>query len=218
MKRTERHHLKEDEMVTGFAWFAEFYKKYQREIKMGGLVILIAAVVFAVLMFVRTQNLSAQSRGMGEVLSLSGELDKKPANLTKLEELAGKGRTARLASLELAAYWAGKQDNVKALSFLGRIPSSPKDLLYYQAQDLTAQIFVRNKDFDKAIAIYKKIQEENPKTYPLDAALYHLAEALEAKGDKKAALDLYKKLQAEFAQSYYGYQASQKVSKLALQK
>ena len=218
MKRTERHHLKEDEMVTGFAWFAEFYRKYQREIMMAGVVVVIAAVIFAALLFVRAQNLSAQSRSMGEVISLSGDLDKTPGNVAKLEALAGKGRAARLACLELASYWAGKQDTAKALSYLGRVPSAPKDLLYYQAQELTAQILVRSKEFDKAIAIYKKIQEESPKTYPLDAALYHLAEAYEAKGDKKGALDIYQKLQVDFAQSYYGYQASQKVSKLSLQK
>ncbi len=218
MKRTERHHLKEDQMVTGFAWFAEFYRKWQREIMMGAVVIVIAAVIFAVLFFIRAQNLGAQSRSIGEVLSLSVDLDKKPENLAKLEKLADKGRAARLAGLELATYWASKGDGAKALTYLGRIADTPKDLVYYQAQDLTAQIHVRNKDYDKAIAVYKKIQAENPKAYPLDASLFHLAEAYEAKGDKKAALELYQKLQVEFAQSYYGYQASQKVGKLALQK
>ena len=60
--------------------------------------------------------------------------------------------------------------------------------------------------------------DEKPKVYPLDAALFHLAESQELKGETAAAIEVYKKLQADYAQSYYGYEASLKVGKLEARK
>jgi tetratricopeptide (TPR) repeat protein len=218
MKRTERHHLKEDEIRTGLNWFVDFYEAWRQEILIAAGVLVFAVVVFMALFLVRSHARSVQSRALGNVISLSQDLEKKPENLAKLEALTNSGPSARMACLELAGYWAGKGDSTKAESYLGRIPASPKDLLYYQAEDLKAQTFVEKKEFDKAIAVYQRIRDEKPKTYPLDALLFHLAEAYELKGQKKEALDLYTKLQSEYAQSYYGYEASMKASRLALQK
>jgi tetratricopeptide (TPR) repeat protein len=218
MKRTERHHLKEDEIRTGLNWFVDFYEAWRQEILFAAGVLVFAVVVFMALFLVRSHARSVQSRALGNVISLSQDLEKKPENLAKLEALTNSGPSARMACLELAGYWAGKGDSTKAESYLGRIPASPKDLLYYQAEDLKAQTFVEKKEFDKAIAVYQRIRDEKPKTYPLDALLFHLAEAYELKGQKKEALDLYTKLQSEYAQSYYGYEASMKASRLALQK
>ncbi len=218
MKRTERHHLKEDEIVTGLGRFVHFYNTWQREILIFAGVLGLVILVFGALFLLRAHSRSVQSRAIGEVMDLSADLGQKPENLAKLEKLAASGSAARFARLELAAYWAGKADYAKADSYLGRIPAAPKDLLYYQAQSLEAQVLVARKDFDKAIALYKKIQADNPKTYPLDAVLFHLAEAYELKGDIKAALDIYQKLQADYAQSYYGYEASLKVGRLGLRK
>ena len=125
-------------------------------------------------------------------------------------------RAARLASLELASYYTGRGEADKALASLSRIGPSPKDLVYYQAKDLEAQVLVRRKEYDKAVAIYKAILDEKPTDYPLDAALFHLAEAYERQGDKTAALDAYKKLQEDYAQSYYAYEASLKSGRLGL--
>jgi tetratricopeptide (TPR) repeat protein len=218
MKSTERHHLQENEMRTGLNWFLDFYEKWQTEVLIAVGVVVFAAAVFALLLFVRSHTQSVQSRALGDVVSLSQDLETKPENLTKLEALAGQGSAARIACLELASYWAGKGDYVKAEAYLGRIPAAPKDLSYYQAEDLKAQILLKKKDFDKAIAIYEKIRSEKPKSYPLDAVLFHLAEAYELKGQKKEALDLYTKLQSEYAQTYYGYEASMKAGRLGLQK
>jgi tetratricopeptide (TPR) repeat protein len=218
MKRTERHHLKEDEMVTGLNWFVDFYETWKREIFIAAGVLVCAAVVFAALFLVRAHAQSVQSRALGDVADLSQDLEAKPENLGKLESLASGGPAARFACLELAAYWAGKGDGAKARSCLDRIPAVPKDILFYQGQDLKAQLFVKDKEYDKAIAIYQQVRTEKPKSYPLDAVLFHLAEAYELKGQKKEALDLYTTLQTEYAQTYFGYEASMKASRLGLQK
>jgi tetratricopeptide (TPR) repeat protein len=218
MKRRERHHLKEDEILTGLNWFVNFYENWRREILIAAGVLACAAVVFAFLILVRSHALGVQSRALGEVVSLGQDLETTPANLGRLESLASAGPAARLACLELASYWAGKGEAAKAESYVDRIPAAPKDILYYQGQDLKAQVLVRKREFDKAIAVYQKIRDEKPRAYPLDAVLYHLAAAYELKGQKKEALDLYGTLQSEYPQTYYGYEASTKAARLGLQK
>jgi len=214
MKRTERHHLKEDEMAHGLSWLAEFFNKYKRETLIVAGAVVFAAVVFSALLIVRAHGRSVQSRAIGEVGDLAAAAVDKPEKLADLEKLSGKARTARLANLELARYWAERGDWAKAESFAGRIPDGRKDLLHFQAEDLKAQIALGRKDFDKAIAIYKKAIDEKPEAYPVDALLFHLAESHELKGETQAAIDLYKKLQEEHAQSYYGYEASLKAGRL----
>jgi tetratricopeptide (TPR) repeat protein len=218
MKRTERHHLKEDEMATGVHWLVELYQTYKREITLVAGALVLAAVVFSGLLVIRSQTRSVRSRAIGEVMDVAAEAAQKPEKLAELEKLAAKGRTSRLANMELAKYWAGKSDWAKAESYVGKLPAGPKDLLYYQAEDLKAQIAMGRKDYDKAIAIYTKIGDEKPKVYPLDAASFRLAECHELKGDTATALELYKKLQTEFPQSYFGYEASLKLGKLEARK
>jgi predicted negative regulator of RcsB-dependent stress response len=214
MKRTERHHLQENEMTHGVHWLIAFFENYRREITIVGAAVVFAAVVFAGLLVLRSHARGVRSQAVGQVTALAAEVAQKPEKLADLEKLAAKGQTARLANLELARYYAEKSDWAKAGSYLAKLPAGPKDLLYYQAEDLKAQVAIGKKDFDAAIVIYKKIADEKPKSYPIDAALFHLAESRELKGETAAALELYKKLQADYAQSYFGYEASLKVGKL----
>jgi tetratricopeptide (TPR) repeat protein len=205
-------------MAHGLSWLVDFVKKYQREILIVTGALAFAAVVFGALVIVRSHGRSVQSRAIGEVGDLAAAAVEKPEKLADLEKLAAKGRTARLANLELARYWAERGDWAKAESFVGRIADGRKDLLHYQTEDLKAQIALGKKEFDKAIAIYKKAVDEKPEAYPVDALLFRLAESHELKGETKEALDLYKKLQEEHAQSYYGYEASLKAGRLGLPK
>jgi len=218
MKRAERHHLQENEMTHGLSWLLEFMKKWQKELKIVGTAVGFAAVVFLALLLVRSHNHAVQSRIIGEVNALAAEAGQNPEKLAELEKLAGKGRYARLADLELAKYWAERSDWAKAESALERVPGSRKDLLYYQTQDLRGQIALGKKDYDTAIAIYGKVRDEKPKVYPLDAVLFRLAESHELKGEMKEALEIYRKLQEEYTQTYFGYEASLKVGRLGLQK
>jgi outer membrane protein assembly factor BamD (BamD/ComL family) len=87
-------------------------------------------------------------------------------------------------------------------------------LFYYQAQDLLAQTFINQNDFERAIEIYKTIESESPKSYFLDAVLFHRAEAHEKKGEIEEALELLKRIKEEFPQTYYGYDATAKITEL----
>ena len=120
----------------------------------------------------------------------------------------------RVASISLATYWMEQGQNDKALAALSAIEDTPKDFHYYQARDLAAQIALLKGDAAGALAILDTIEAAKPKDFNLDAVLFHKAEALEKKGDKAAALALFKKIQTDYAQSYFGYDAGLRVRKL----
>jgi predicted negative regulator of RcsB-dependent stress response len=214
MKRVERKQLKEDEFVSGIGTFLDLLKKWAKEILIAAGVLAFLVLVFLGLTALKNRGLRKESRVVGEIIALRADLDKKPENLARLEKLAGGGRFARVAYLELATYWMEKGDLEKAEKWAGEVKSATRDVLYYEAQELLAQIALKKKDFAKALDIYKKIEEEKPKSYPLDAVLFHKGEALQLKGDIKEALAVFKKLQEEYSQTYYGYEASLKVGKL----
>jgi predicted negative regulator of RcsB-dependent stress response len=218
MKRTERHHLKEDEIRTGLSRFVHFVKTWQREISISAAVLAGVVLIVAALFALKAHQTRVQSRIAGEILSLAAGLDENPDNLAKLEESSGRGKFGRLGYLELAKHWIAKGDLEKAGAYLDKFPKSPRDLIYYQAQDLKAQVAVHRKDFDTAVAIYREIENDDPSVYPLDAALFHLAEVYELKGELQEAKDLYAKIQQEYTQTYYGYEASVKTGRLDLGK
>jgi predicted negative regulator of RcsB-dependent stress response len=214
MKRIERKQLKEDQLASGLTRFLGFIKKWTRELVIAGGVLAFLLVIFAVSQLVKAHNLAKENKVITQILSLREEADKRPESLARLEALAGSGKFSRLAYIELATYWFDRGDLAKAKADLEKIGDTPKDMLYYQAQDLLGRVYLGQKSYDKAVEIFKKIEKDNPKSFPLDAILFHQAEALEQKGDRAAALALYKKIQEQFPQTYYGYDATQRLSKL----
>jgi tetratricopeptide (TPR) repeat protein len=214
MKRVERRQLKEDEFVSGMNRFLELAKTWERELLIGLGVLVFLVLVFLGITFLKNRGLRAESRVVGEIFSLRADLDKRPESLPRLEKLAGPGKYSRVAYIALATYWLEKGDLEKAEKNASAVKASRRDFVSYEAQDLLAQILVRKKDFGRALEIYARIEKEKPASYPLDAVLFHKAEALELKGDAPAALAVYKKLQEEYNQTYYGYEASLKVGRL----
>ncbi len=214
MRREIKKKLKEDEFVSGMNAFMRFVKTWEREIIIVAVAVVVVLLLFFGFQFLKAQQVRKESGTVGAILDIRADLVKNPENVAKLEQMAGNGKFSRVAYISLATYWIEKGGFDKAQDALNKIQDGAKDFFYYQAQDLAAQIAVLKGDYDRAIAILKKIEDEKPKDYLVDAVLFRHAEALEKKGDIQEALKLYKKLQAEYAQSYYGYDASLKVKKL----
>jgi predicted negative regulator of RcsB-dependent stress response len=214
MKKTERHHLKEDEFIHGMGRFFGFAKKWRKEIIAGAVVFVALAVVFAGFQVVRAAAAAKDSRVLGEILKLRAEAAKDAQNVGKLEAMAGRGKYGRTARILVATYWVEQGELDKAQAALAAIKAPPRDYFYYQAQDLAAQVAILKGRYDEAIALLKKIEDEKPEDYILDAVLFRRAEALEKKGNRAEALELYKKVQTDYAQSYFGYDASLRVRKL----
>jgi predicted negative regulator of RcsB-dependent stress response len=194
--------------------FFQFAKEWRKELIAGAGILVGLAVLFAGFQVVRATSARRDSRLLGEILKLRAEAVKDPQNIVRLEALASRGGYGRMASISIATYWVEQGDLEKAQAALSRVKDAPRDFFYYQAQDLAAQVAILKGNCDQAIILLQKIEEEKPKDYVLDAVLFHRAEALEKKGSRQEALELYKKVQADYAQSYFGYDASLKVRKL----
>jgi predicted negative regulator of RcsB-dependent stress response len=218
MKRKIKKQLKEDEFVSSFSKIFDFAKKWKKEIIAAAVIVALVAALFGGFQLIKAAQVRKDSRTAGEILELRVDLPKNPQNVARLEQLADRGKFSRLAAISLASYWLEQGDLDKAQKALAAVKDIPKDFFYYQAQDLTAQIEILKQSYDRAVAILKKIEDEKPKDYLLDAVLYRHAEALEKKGDKAGALKLYKRVQEEYMQTYFGYDASQKTRKLESEK
>jgi tetratricopeptide (TPR) repeat protein len=214
MKKKERHHLKENQFATGLQRFFHFVGVNKMWIIGAAGVVAAGVLIFLGVKFLQGKALEKRGRAEAEILRLYEGLEKSPENAGRLEEWAGKGRSGRLAALLLGGHWVGKGNLERAEAALSKIPGSPRDFLYYQSRDLLAQVCFQRRDYDKAIEIYKSVQADSPKDFPLDVVLFHLAEALEKKGQKSEALELYKKIQDEYIEGALSYQASQKVREL----
>lgn len=214
MKRVMKKRLKEDEFVHTLTKIYDFAKKRSRELLVGAAAVALILLVVLVSNAIKAQSVKRDSRLLADILEISSQLKDNPDKVAELEALAGNGKFSRIAYLKLASYWIEQGDSGKAKAYLENISDNRKDITYYQAQDLLAQAYIRDKEFDKAITIYKTIEEEEQKDYILDAVLFHMAEAHEGKGELDIALELYKRVQDEYSQTFFGMDASQKVKEL----
>lgn len=214
MKRIKRKQLKEDEFVTTFNKVLRFARKRSRELIAIAIAVVLVIVVLVGVRLIKAHNIKKESHVLGEILELASNIKDSPENIQKLEDMAGKGKFTRIVYLLLASHWVENGDLEKAEAYLQRMSDKKKDLYYYQAQDLLAQIYIKKGDYDKAIAIYQKIVKENPREYAMDAVLFRQAEAYEQEGSIDEALALYKKIQKDYPQTYFGYDATQKAQKL----
>ncbi|UCE21220.1 MAG: tetratricopeptide repeat protein [Candidatus Aminicenantes bacterium] len=218
MKRKKRRHLKEDEFASFVNKIVHYVRDHTQELMTLCFLVIILVVVFFGVRFISKQSQRKEGQKLTQILALQADLTNKPENLAKLEELAGRGRFTRLGYIYLSSYWIENGDLEKAQIYLEKIPNKPKDIVFYQAQDLLGQIHFKRKDYDRAIEIYRAIEEDDPESYSLDVVLFHRAEIHEEKGETDEALALYRKIQQEYSQTYYGFDASQKVTQLESKK
>jgi predicted negative regulator of RcsB-dependent stress response len=214
MKKEFKKQLKADEFITDVNKFWDFARKWRKEIGIAAGALGAVLIIFLGFQFLKSQQIKRDSRELGRILDLRSTLANNPQDVATLEEAAVKGKYARVAALSLATFYVEQGQLDKAQAAIAKIPDSPKDFAYYQGRDLAAQIAILKGEYDAAIAILKKVEEEKPKDYLLDAVQFHHAEALEKKGNPAEALAMYKTLQEEYAQSYYGYDASLRVRAL----
>lgn len=214
MKRTERRQLKENELATGLSQFVRWVRKHEKKFMALalGLVVLLGLAVGIKLLL--DYQKSREAGYLSQVLALKAELDQKPENLAKLEDLARKRKFGRIAGLVLATYYLEKNDLDKAEQLLSGVKDRGRDLVHYQILDLYAQVESRRGRYDRAVEIYRQMEKEKPTDYPLDVILFRLAEAYEKAGQSDQAIGIYRDLQANYQNTYYGYQAVMKVMKL----
>lgn len=214
MKREERHQLKADHFIEIVNTAVKFVRKHQRNFMLGlGGIVVIFLVVLGV-RFLQAKGLERENLRLARIIQLNRELPDKPENLAELEKMAGKGRFTRVAHLYIAIHHFEQQSYDAALAALDRIPDSRMDMIYYQGLALRAQIHSGRENYEQALAIYRDIEAQAPKDFPLEAILYSMAEIHVARQNHEQALILFKRIQDDFPQSAYAYDASREAAKL----
>jgi len=213
MKKRIRKQIKEDLLRDTVTKIIDFSRDHKKEILMVVAAIIILIVGWFGIRLIKAGSKTRENRVLTQILSLQEDLKDHPEKIPELEKLAGNGRFSRLAYIHLASYWIDQKDFEKAEAELGKITNRTKDTIYYQSQDMLGQVFFYQKKYDEALAVYEKLVK-NPGDYSMDVVYFHQAEVLEGKGESEKALEIYKNIQNEYSQTYYGYEASQKVQKL----
>jgi predicted negative regulator of RcsB-dependent stress response len=214
MKKKVKRQLKTDEFANFMSRIFDFFKSNQREFTIAGAALLVIALVFLSVRYVQAVNSRKQSEILGQILQLESEIKDNPDSLVELEQMAGKGKFGRLAAIKAATLNFERDRTGKALELLQSVPSAPKDMVYYQARDLLGQIYFSQQQYDEALAVFSEIERENPRVYPMDIILYRKARVLAARNDVELAIEAYTKLQTDFPNSYYGYEATREAQKL----
>ena len=94
---------------------------------------------------------------------------------------------------------------------MSKFPKKPKDFFYYQSQVLKSEVYFIREEYEKAVNILLKIEEEKPKDFIFDYVLYKIGQCYEKMGKSNNALTYYQKLQNDYPQSFYALNASQKI-------
>jgi len=214
MKKKVKRQLKTDEFANLMSRIFDFFKSNQREFTIAGAAVLVIALVFLSVRYVQAVNSRKQSEILGQILQLESEIKDNPDSLVELEQMAGKGKFGRLAAIKAAALNFERGRTGKALELLQSVPSAPQDMVYYQARDLLGQVYFSQQQYDEALAVFSEIERENPRVYPMDIILYRKARVLAARNDVDLAIEAFTKLQTDFPNSYYGYEATREAQKL----
>lgn len=214
MKRIKRKQLKENEFASTLVRVYNFLSRNTKVLIIAGGVIVFSGLVFLGAKVYKVQLTKQETKTLTQILKLKPELGENKESVAKLKELAGEGKFGRLAYLELASYWIEEGELDEAESALHEIEKGQKDLIYYKAKDLLVRLFIKEKKYDKAIQVCEEVEKLHPQNYPLDVFLFHKALAHEKKGEMDKALTIYRKIEEQYPQTLYGYDASQKIKNL----
>ena len=213
VKKKVKKKIKQDKFIDLVTRAIQFVSKRKKIVLYAATGILVIALVVLGGRLLKSGKASGQNRVLTQILELDKSMRDNPDQVTELESLAGKGKFARMAYLKLAAYWMEQKDFAKAEAEIMMFPKNRKDLLYFQSRDMYGQVLKRQKKYAEALAVYDALLAK-PDSYAADVLYFHKAEILEEQGEVEKALELYQKVEADFQQTYYGYEAAQKVKTL----
>jgi len=213
VKQKVRKKIKQDKFIDLVNKAIQFVLEKRKIVYLAATGILVIALILLGVRLLQSGKVSGQNRVLTRILELDKSMRDNPDQVAELESLAGHGKFDRMAYLKLAAYWMEQKDFAKAEAELKIFPKNRKDLLYFQSRDMYGQVLKRQEKYADALAVYDALLAK-PKAYAADVLYFHKAEILEEQGELEKALELYRKVEADFQQTYYGYEAAQKVKTL----
>ena len=214
MKRKIKKALKEDEFTNVVTKVITLLQDHKREFMAALSVVVFVVVVILGMNFIKTKNEKKESQILGQILKLEAGLKDNPDNLTAIEQLGNSSKFGRVAFIKVATHMFELGEIDKAFETLSKINDKKKDFIYYQAQDLKAQLLMKQKNYEEALNIYQTLEEENPEDYAMDVILFQKAQILQEKNDIEQAILIYKRIQEDFPSTITANEASQEIIKL----
>jgi predicted negative regulator of RcsB-dependent stress response len=230
MKRTERHHLKENEVAEWVMQTKDAFEQNRSAILYGGLAVLVVVVGLLGYLAWR-QNVESNARAqLAAAMSVAeapvtpptaGEAGKPavqaagtfPTERAKLEAALPKLQAAADAFPDTDAGTIARFRTASALVGLGRIDEGIKQ--YQMVVDRGKGVYpvmarlgiadaqVLAGKYDQAITTYKDVSTKNAEEAPLDGVLMELARAYRLAGKSADARQTFKRVMDEFPQSGY---------------
>lgn len=239
MKRTERHHLKENEVVEWVLGLKEWFEANRRAVTYGGIAIGVLALAVAGTAIWRQSSANRAGLALAQAMTVvearvappapaaeggqppAQQPGTYPSERAKLEAalplLLGVADTyPSTPSGMIARYRAGA-----ALVALGRTDEGVQKFQevaaratgVYQAMARLgmADAFLASGQYDKAIAEFQNVVSAHPDDTPIDGVLMELGRAYRLAGKPEDAAKTFKRVADEFPQSPYAPQARREI-------
>jgi TolA-binding protein len=238
MKRTERHHLKDNELASLAANARQALEERRGQLTavLVGIVVIGAAAIgyFAWRGSVqgRAHALLAEATAVEEArvgpppapgtpstgLSFNTEREKHQAALTKFKLVADEYPSTDaglLARYREAATWMALGNPKEAITAYQQVIDRAGDTIYGQMARLgLAQAQARAGQFDRAIATYKEISQRKDGPLPVDGILMQLGRTYVDAGKPEDARQTFNRLVQEFPESPFSGDAKRELESL----
>jgi tetratricopeptide (TPR) repeat protein len=225
VKRSERHHLKQDELVSGLGQATSWFQAHRNNVVNGLLVVLGAGLLLGgIYVYRMRKSEEARAALAGALEQYHGQVGAEtgagstPANAPRFGTAEEKYRAALQAFEKVAAdfgsYDQGRQaryyvglcqlqlgDLEAAEKSLSELRSGKRDLLYYLASKATAAVATERGNHAAAADIYRPLVDDEKTPLPKDHLLFELAKAEERAGNRDQARQYYDRMLAEFPES-----------------
>jgi tetratricopeptide (TPR) repeat protein len=222
VKRAERHHLKQDELVHGLDLFTNWLVQNRKSVVNAALVLVGAVLLLSGLYNYRTRQAETArallSDALEEFHGVVGEgagvdpdvptfataEERYRAALQSFQKVAedfGSYEAGRQARYYVGLCQAGLKDFDTAETALASIRSGDRDLLYYLGSKALASVRAEKKDYAGAAEIYRLLVEDADNPLPKDYLLYELARVEERAGNREEARLYYERMLAEHPDS-----------------
>jgi len=241
MKRTERHHLQQNEFAEWLHHTRNWYAANKNLVLYGGIAIVVVAMGVGATLVVRQNTAANASRMLAEAMTLAeaqvmppvaGEAGKPPVQAPGTYPTDRARLDAALPKLLAVAEAyptndAGLIARYRAAAALVAVGRFDEGIQRYQeviakttgvyqtmAKLGIADAQITSRQFDPAIASLKELAQQAGDMTPLDGILMQLARAYKLAGKADDARKTFKRVADEFPQSPYAEQARKELDTL----
>jgi tetratricopeptide (TPR) repeat protein len=233
VKRTERHHLKQNELLAALDDFANWYSRNRRQLAMAGAVLLIVAAVLGGIYFYRADREKEADLQFAQALdsyhgvvredsiiaaggsrpTFNSEEERYQAAFEAFEAVSASYPTllpGRKAQYYAALCQAGLNDFEDAEKRLQAVTSKRRDLLFYVASQTLAYVKSERGDYNGAAELYRTLIDDPKNPLAKDQLLFSMARALERGGKLEEARQNYLRFLDEYPNSQLRGEAQQR--------